>query len=208
MEEKSYWKMRKKREDKIWSTGKPDLYSYKLSSWIHRKYFRKSGKLLDLGCGRLFFFNAFKKLGYNVSGCDIEPFNSKIKKVDLEKNKLSYPHNYFDFIFCRNVIEHLSSADNMLKESFRVLKPGGKIFIMTADAHYWDSFRALMDHYDHKRLYTLNSAVEGLTIFGFKIVEKKHFRNFPFFWKYTDLAFEFVYPSIINFIVIGRKNEK
>jgi len=206
MKGKSYWRMRKKKEGKVWLSGKPDLYSYKLSSWIHKKFFKKGGKLLDLGCGKLLFLNSFKKLGYDVKGCDVEPLDLKIQKVDLEKDKFPYPDNHFDFIFCRNVIEHLLSADNMFRESFRVLKPGGKILIMTADAYYWDSFRNLMNHYDHKKLYTLNSVVEGLMMFKFEIIEKRHFRNFPFFWKYTDLAFELVYPSVINFIVVGEKN--
>jgi predicted SAM-dependent methyltransferase len=53
------------------------------------------------------------------------------KKFDLESN-------FFDYIFTEHVIEHISYHDgvNMLTESYRVLKPGGRIRISTPDLEF------------------------------------------------------------------------
>jgi SAM-dependent methyltransferase len=38
---------------------------------------------------------------------------------------LPYPSNYFDLIFCRQVLEHVRHPDKLIADVFRVLKPGG-----------------------------------------------------------------------------------
>lgn len=211
----NYWKMKEKKMEQTEDASRD--YAFKLSKWIYKKFLSKriffvekdysvnEGRLLDLGCGTGFFANAFKSIGYEVRMCDLRPLNKNIDKVDLEKDKLHYPDNYFDVIFCRNIIEHLSNADNMLKESFRVLKTKGRIIIITEDAYYWSSLRMILNHYDHKKAYTMNAVSEGLEMFGFNVIVRKSFRNIPYIWRYTDLAFEKVYPFHKSMIVIGEK---
>lgn len=49
--------------------------------------------------------------------------------------RFPFPDNTFDYIACEHMIEHIDYAGGMamLRESFRVLKPGGKIRIATPD---------------------------------------------------------------------------
>jgi len=41
-------------------------YSFKHSKWIHDKFFKKPGILIDLGAGEGLYSDAFEKLGYKV----------------------------------------------------------------------------------------------------------------------------------------------
>ena len=45
-----------------------------------------------------------------------------------------YPSEYFDVIACLSVIEHRVSIERFLKESHRILRPGGFLIIST---DYW-----------------------------------------------------------------------
>lgn len=99
--------------------------------WVVKRFFCKAGKLLDLGCGRGYTIKVFEKLGFECRGCDIEPLEEWVGKVDLETDKLPYHDNYFDYVFSKDVIEHFSNPSNMLLEAYRVLKPKGKILIIT-----------------------------------------------------------------------------
>lgn len=55
----------------------------------------------------------------------------ELKLEDVRK-PLSYKNNYFDFIYARLILHYLSKQDleKVLKEFYRVLKLGGRIFIV------------------------------------------------------------------------------
>ncbi|MEM5810511.1 MAG: class I SAM-dependent methyltransferase [Candidatus Aenigmatarchaeota archaeon] len=112
-------------------------YAERVAEWLNKRFFIKPGKILDIGCGRCYYTNGFKKLGFEISACDIEPeenpFDIKVDKVDLEKDKLPYNDTYFDYIFCNAVLEHLGDPHLMLSEMKRVLKNGGSAFILTTN---------------------------------------------------------------------------
>lgn len=57
--------------------------------------------------------------------------------LDVTK-EFNLESNFFDYIFTEHVIEHMSYSDgvNMLTESYRVLKPGGRIRISTPDLEF------------------------------------------------------------------------
>ena len=42
-----------------------------LSKYITKTYFKRNGRLLDIGCGRGDYLDAFANLGFKVSGIDI-----------------------------------------------------------------------------------------------------------------------------------------
>jgi len=84
-----------------------------------------SGKLLDIGCGNKPYEELFKNSVSSYIGCDI--VQSSLNVVDnlCPANELCYEDQAFDTVFSTQVIEHVADHHGMVKESFRVLKPGG-----------------------------------------------------------------------------------
>jgi len=131
-------------------------------------------KVLDIGCGSGYTLAMLKELNPLVEtyGVDIIKANDlpsfiKFYKVDLEKESLPFNDESFDFVMCRGVIEHVLNPLNIFNESFRVLKKGGKLHVLTEN---WTSilvpstsnkFTAhttnFYDDYTHIRPYTKKS---------------------------------------------------
>lgn len=94
--------------------------------------------ILDIGTGTGEYLDIFKDLKANCIGIDsINNFkikknkNFKLIKVDLFKYLRNAPKNYFDFIFCFEVIEHLEEKDEIFKLIKKTLKNKGILFMST-----------------------------------------------------------------------------
>lgn len=102
--------------------------------------FKKSGKLLDIGCGPGFFLDEAKRRGWEVQGADLsrwsreyakEHFNIEVHQGPLTAARI--PHRAFDVIVMNDVIEHIEDPKAVLKEIRRILKNDGVIYISTPD---------------------------------------------------------------------------
>ena len=120
----------------------------------------ESGRLLDLACGQ----------GFGLNIIDQKNKNLDLEGIDLDENIISiaqekYPHlkfsvqdalklkfedNYFDFIVGFEIIEHVN-PDTLLKEIYRVLKPGGKLILSTPQ----NSLGHIPIVYEHEHEYSL-----------------------------------------------------
>jgi ubiquinone/menaquinone biosynthesis C-methylase UbiE len=102
-------------------------------------------RVLDAGCGRGEVLLACARAGSTVAGIDYSEAAVEISKdtlagvegADLRQgdiSKLPWPDASFDRVLSGDVIEHLDSADGeaMLREAFRVLRPGGWLVLHTA----------------------------------------------------------------------------
>jgi len=172
-------------------------YDYELCWYLYENYLHKTGMILDVGCGKGTHMNLFTSIGFDAWGLDIrkETDNKKIRICDIENDKFPYKSNTFNYIFSKSLIEHIHRPDNCLKEMYRVLKPGGRIIIMTPDwksqmKHFWDD-------YSHYHAYTSKSLKDILTIFGFRETYCIEFYQLPFIWYYPYLRF---IPKIISFL--------
>ena len=96
-------------------------------------------RILDLGCG----FGGVTKVAANffsakeAYGVDINPDRLKVAesrgvrttRADINMDKLPFPPDYFDLVISNGVIEHLMFYDNLITESYRVLKKGGHLLL-------------------------------------------------------------------------------
>jgi 2-polyprenyl-3-methyl-5-hydroxy-6-metoxy-1,4-benzoquinol methylase len=98
----------------------------------------KPGRLLDVGCGNGIFLDCMRSRGWNVQGAEVDRKSALIAKRTfgipvhigtLEEAK--YPNGYFDAITLNHVIEHVYDPIGLLKECYRILKPGGFIVAVT-----------------------------------------------------------------------------
>lgn len=167
-------------------------YPSQLSKYLFQRFGMKKGdKLLDVGCGRGDFSKGFKNLGLQVSGIDCEKSDSgelkdvEFKIADSEKDSFPFQDEIFDFVFSKSVIEHFFKPDNFIKECHRVLKPGGKIIVMTPD---WQSQQCIFyNDYTHIHPYNPLGLANLLKIYGFNEVKSELFYQLPALWRYPWL---------------------
>ena len=114
----------------------------------------KNKKILDLGCGMGGFLVAMKRKGYDIQGLDPNPdyceitklrgkrYNLDVEVINGSGEQMPFGENSFDFIYCNEVLEHCENPTQLLKESYRVLRPRGQIYITVInrfgfkDPHY------------------------------------------------------------------------
>jgi len=99
----------------------------------------KRGELiLDLACGQGFFAREFAKIGAKVIGVDISPELINIAKQDkVVEYHVSQAHK-LDFLHSESVdkitiilsLQNIENLNEVIKETSRVLKPKGKLFIV------------------------------------------------------------------------------
>jgi len=108
----------------------------------------KNAKILDIGCAGNFFPLIVAALGYDVTACDIRPYeilnnlkfkNFKFIQTDICKNPLD--KGTFDIITCISVLEHIGLGGRygaeedqngdfkMVEAIYKLLKNGGQALI-------------------------------------------------------------------------------
>lgn len=94
-------------------------------------------ELLDVGSGIGYFLYLVSKRGYKTTGLELSPvmidyakekYGIKLLSVDL-RDKILLKSNSFDIVTSLDVFEHLLDPADVLKEIYRVLKPGGLIVL-------------------------------------------------------------------------------
>ena len=102
--------------------------------------FVKTGKILDIGCGRGLFLDVMRRGGWDTIGTEfneetssyaIETYGLKIFSGDITQHKL--PTESLDAININQVLEHLKNPDKVLEESHRLLRKGGILIISVPD---------------------------------------------------------------------------
>ena len=199
--------------------------------------------LLDIGCGDGFFTQELSKIlkpkevyGIDISKEAVQSLNSKIIKgfrIDVDESDLPYSSNFFDFVYCGNLIELVADADHLLKEIYRTLKKGGTAIITFPNMASWLSRIALLfgylpyysrvstQYYLGKmfgkitsgkstgfiRLFTLSSFKKLVNLYGFQIyrVYGSTEKTLPFPVRYIDTLFSKIPTFAFQVIVILKK---
>jgi SAM-dependent methyltransferase len=108
---------------------------------LYGKHLRKyaKGSLLDLGCGKVPLYIAYKDLVSDTTCVDWVNTQHDNKHLDLEcdlTNKLPFLSGEFDTVILSDVLEHILTPAKLLKEICRVLSKDGKL-IMNVPFYYW-----------------------------------------------------------------------
>jgi SAM-dependent methyltransferase len=107
----------------------------------HRKvleifsHFESRGSLLDIPAGEGALAWQLSKLGYDVTGGDVDPNFFKVgslRCIFIEMNRrFPVENEQFDFVSCVEGIEHLQDQYHFVRECHRILKDRGYLVLST-----------------------------------------------------------------------------
>src|SRR5881396_691272 len=117
-------------------TGNIDSYLKRCRSLCET--LERSPRLLDVGCGAGILLDRAKALSFTCEGVEIceslarsaeERVGCKIHREFL--GQLDLPDNSFDIITLYDLIEHLPDPTQEIRHVYRLLHPGGVLFVLT-----------------------------------------------------------------------------
>jgi ubiquinone/menaquinone biosynthesis C-methylase UbiE len=121
-----------------------------------KHYLKPGRRVLDAGCGT--YMKLCKELSgtAEVVGIDLEPTldtrnETRPFGVRGDLNQLPFPSQYFDMVISRSVIEHLEDPLRVFQEFARVLRPNGKVVIITPNKYDYVSLIASVTPYSFHR---------------------------------------------------------
>ena len=102
----------------------------------------KNIRILDIGCGGGLLSEPMSRLGANVVGIDASKRNIEVAKFHAKKSKLKIDYKVaspemlkdkikFDVILNMEIVEHVEDINFFIKESSKLLKKNGLMFIAT-----------------------------------------------------------------------------
>lgn len=144
-------------------------------------FYTKEQKILHVA-PEMCFLHRFEKVHTkNYITADLE---SPWAKVKMDVHDIPFPENEFDVVFCNHVLEHVEDDLKVLKEFYRVLKPGGWAILQSPiDYSYKTTYedKSITDprarelafgQDDHLRMFGVDYG-ERLKQGGFTVIEDK-----------------------------------
>lgn len=134
--------------------AKQNLAAISSFAWIKKQLNVKKGdKVLDAGCGTGYLLNFMTQkaqgFGIDISRHAIAQAKKSFPKFDFfvgSIEKLTFADNFFDKIYCFNVIEHLHDQEKAMRQLRRVLKTKGTIIFGTniRNSLSWQLFKLFL----------------------------------------------------------------
>lgn len=178
-------------------------YPYEFTNYNIKRFNLKNKKLLEIGCGRGDFINEFSKQNVKCFATDMLAsaknfLTDKVdfKQHDINNNKLPYDDNFFDAIYTKSLIEHLSEHEFFFNECKRILKKNGVLIIYTPD---WESqYLHFFDDITHVKPFTKITLENCFKMYGFNNYKIEKFYQLPISWKFPlmKILFKMIAPLI------------
>lgn len=150
-----------------------------------------AGRVLDVGAGYGFFLEALESAGYKAHGIEVSAHAAEqarrrsrgpVLQLGAEE-PFPFADDTFDAVTLLDVIEHLPRYPLTLASCRRCLRPGGKLVVITLNAH--SLARPLLGrrwawHQDptHVHMFTARRLRQGLEDAGFEVETLKTESNF------------------------------
>jgi 2-polyprenyl-3-methyl-5-hydroxy-6-metoxy-1,4-benzoquinol methylase len=120
--QRDYWPKRKRSAD---------------SFWQHASSYRQTGYFLEIGCGFGFLLNEARTRGWMTVGMEIAQDEAEWGRQHFDLDivtSLQHKHLHpgqFDVVVLWDVIEHIPDVHSLLQDCYRLLRPGGLLFLKT-----------------------------------------------------------------------------
>ncbi|MEM0475523.1 MAG: methyltransferase domain-containing protein [Candidatus Norongarragalinales archaeon] len=160
----------------------PKMLQRRLADWLHFKYLRQPGSILDVGCAEGFALERFKEFGYDVCGIELYSQKPFIKKWDLNKG---IPFNkQFDYVLLSFSLKYARNQRKFLFDVLKHLKKGGLLIV-----------------FDVK-----NIVLQVASEYPFQNLVCKKWNPVPLLWRFSRVAFEIPFPTPIEkYFLIAKK---
>lgn len=139
---------------------------------------KKNYKVLDYGCGNGIFIQLLKEKGYSsVDGFD--PFVAEYATLPL--------NTHYDCIIANDVIEHMENPRDLISDCKKILKPGGLLYIGTADSEPVDikkiDTHIMRLHQPFHRIIMTQKTLHSLGAEQGLLLQKSYRRSYMDTWK-------------------------
>ena len=154
-----------------------------------------SGALLDLGCATGFLLEEAREVGFDPYGVELNEFSAAKAREKLGANRIHcgtlesapFVPGSFEVVVMSDVLEHVRSPRQLLRETRALLRPGGALVVVAPDSAGLSSRLLGKQWTDYKREHLYSFDRRTLP----RILEQAAFavldlRAFP---KYLDLDY-------------------
>lgn len=189
-------------------------------------HFRKSAKILDIGCGdgvdAKIFIDQYNLRTYGIDVFKHENINS-INKLLFRKSSIytiPYEDNFFDYVFLHDVLHHIDEPKQRplkhiqaLKELKRVCKPGGHIIIVEGNRYnplFYPHMVRMLGHNHWRQGYFMKTVTSVFSNISFRFFEA-HFYPEKYLWifkRYEFIMEHFIPKWFLAYNVAIIQNEK
>lgn len=196
---------------------------------------KKTGLILDVGCGRAWVAQELCPKNYEVVSMDISLENTTgaLKKYPYDNHtaivadafSLPFIENVFDYIIASEIIEHVADPAAFVQNLVRVLKPGGTLIVTTpykekikytlcVHCNKLTPLHAHLHSFDEKILTSLyvGSEIKSCDYYTFGNKIPIHLRMHFFmrylnfwWWKKADQVLNFFYRAPFRILVKWEK---
>ena len=159
------------------------LRKTKLPFWIDQLKINNTGKFLDMGSGSGNAVWLAEQLGWEAIGIDFDPLAVEASRMrDLtvllgDDKILSNYHNYFDYVLCSHVLEHVHNPIEFIQAIGAAVKPNGILVLTLPNAtskirdYFGDDWRGL-EAPRHLSIPSQRYLITILTNQGFEVCVK------------------------------------
>lgn len=186
----------------------------------------KGNSVLELGVGTGRYGLILSERGHDFVGIDLS--SDMLKKAEekqaatridfrvirMDAEKLGFHEETFDNVICILTFGFLPNPEDVMKEAYRVLVPGGRFLITYLDLDYLPyTFRAWVNNsrqYGFITLYRYQEVREMFVKSSFNIIQKKRIPGLPFesvLYSIYNLFPERVLREILNRLGKLKENE-
>jgi SAM-dependent methyltransferase len=152
-------------------------------------HIREGSRVCDLGCGleAAFLDYASKRVAYGVGVDDQveDGLRGRWRRVRADlRSPLPFPSGDFDHVVMLAVLEHLTEPEIVLRETYRVLAPGGSLIMTWPSAmvdpildllHKFHLISDEMESDEHQKRIPAEGVQEMLRRIGFRTFFRRRF---------------------------------
>lgn len=148
----------------------------------------ENARILDVGCSYGLFLKLASRAGMEAYGVELNNEAVRYAREILGLNVLcsdlkeaDFPDGYFDVITAIELIEHVCDLKDLINNLYRLLKPQGKLYLVTPDisslsarllGYGWWSYRRM-----HLNYFSKESLSDFLNRNGFSTLSAEPFRK-------------------------------